>query len=381
MRVLLNFLPLKTGGGVQVAMDFLRQAERYGKEHEWFIVARQGGAFSSYSGTANIKLVRSVPDNIVSRLFFECYGCKELIKEIDPALIYTQFGPQWPGAKCINVVGCAYSNLFYPELDFWGKLPWVKRLIKHVIDGQRLRRVLQADVRIFETKDLADRAIDQYDLDKQEVKFVRAAASSLVAKHAYHEETMERCKRIPDGINILLLAGYHPNKNIEFLVDAAQVLRERKIKGVRFVLTVPPNKVEVRRLLTRVEELGLDDFIFNFGPVPQEGCVELYRACDFTVLPSTLESFSNMIAESWAMEKPLLISDLSWCQSLCGDAAVYYDYLNPYSLVDNIQLLMDSDQAPIIAAGTVQLASYPTPEQRFKNYLSIIEESANKAIK
>jgi len=375
LRVLLNFLPLKTGGGVQVAMDFLRQAERYGKEHEWFIVARQGGAFSSYGGTANIKLVQSVPDNIVSRLFFEYYGCKKLIREIDPALIYTQFGPQWPAAKCINVVGCAYSNLFYPELDFWGKLPWAKRLIKRVIDGQRLRRVLQADVRIFETKDLADRAVDQYGLDEQEVKFVRAAASSLVAKDAYHAETMERCKRIPAGINILLLAGYHPNKNIEFLVDAAQVLRERKMKGVRFVLTIPANRVEARRLLDRVEQLGLGDFIFNFGPVAQQGCVELYRACDFTVLPSTLESFSNMIAESWAMEKPLLISDLSWCRSLCSDAAIYYDYLNPCSLVDKIQLLIDSDQASIVAAGTAQLASYPTSEQRFKNYLDIIESS------
>ncbi len=375
MRVLLNFLPLKTGGGVQVAMDFLRQAERYGKEHEWFIVARQGGAFSSYGGTANIKLVQSVPDNIVSRLFFEYYGCKKLIREIDPALIYTQFGPQWPAAKCINVVGCAYSNLFYPELDFWGKLPWAKRLIKRVIDGQRLRRVLQADVRIFETKDLADRAVDQYGLDEQEVKFVRAAASSLVAKDAYHAETRERCKRIPAGINILLLAGYHPNKNIEFLVDAAQVLRERKMKGVRFVLTIPADRVEARRLLDRVEQLGLGDFIFNFGPVAQQGCVELYRASDFTVLPSTLESFSNMIGESWAMEKPLLISDLSWCRSLCGDAAIYYDYLNPCSLVDKIQFLIDSDQAPIVAAGTAQLASYPTSEQRFKNYLDIIEKS------
>lgn len=377
MRVLLNFIPLKTGGGVQVAMDFLHQAERYGEEHEWFIVARQGGAFSSYCGTANIKLVHSVPDNIASRLFFEYYGCKKLIREIDPAVIYTQFGPQWPGAKCINVVGCAYSNLFYPELDFWGKLPWVKRLIKHVIDGQRLRRVLQADVRIFETKDLADRAVDQYGLDEKKVKFVRAAASSLVAKDAYHGETMERCKKIPAGINILLLAGYHPNKNIEFLVDAAQVLRQRKMKGVRFVLTIPAKRVEVKRLLERVEQLGLGDFIFNIGPVPQEGCVELYRACDFTVLPSTLESFSNMIAESWAMEKPLLISDLSWCRSLCGDAAIYYDYLNPYSLVDKIQLLIDSDQASIVAAGTRQLASYPTPQQRFKNYLDIIEKSTS----
>ena len=30
MKIILNFLPLKTGGGVQVALDFLKQAELYG---------------------------------------------------------------------------------------------------------------------------------------------------------------------------------------------------------------------------------------------------------------------------------------------------------------------------------------------------------------
>ena len=375
MKVMLNFVPLATGGGVQVALDFLMQANLYGGQHEWLIVAREGSVFTESSLAQHISVSHLVPDNLFARLFFEYYGCQALIKESCPDVIYTQFGPIWPGANCINVAGCAYSNLFYPELNFWGKLPWYERLVKKIIDGQRLSRFLQADVRIFETADLAERAREQFKLSAQSVKYVRPAVSSLVTKDSLHEATRLRCRKIPPGTNILLLSGYHSNKNIEFLVDSALILKQREIRGVRFVLTLPHQKSEVRALWNKISELSLQEYVFNFGPVVQSGCAELYRACDYAILPSTLESFSNMIAESWAMEKPLLISDLSWCRSLCGDAAIYYDYLDPCSLVDKIQLLIDSDQAPIVAAGTAQLGSYPTSEQRFKNYLDIIESS------
>ena len=57
MRIILNLIPLKTGGGVQVALDFLKQAESYGKDHQWFIVARKNGPFSDYKSSSNINSI------------------------------------------------------------------------------------------------------------------------------------------------------------------------------------------------------------------------------------------------------------------------------------------------------------------------------------
>ena len=319
---MVNLLPLKTGGGVQVALDFLRQAAMYGVNHEWFIVVRKDSQFLNVELSDNMQIVYSVPDNLLARLYFEYFGCKSLIQQYEVDAVYTQFGPHWPGSGVLNIAGCAYSNLFYPELDFWGKLPIFKKLLKKIIDSQRLKRILSADVRIFETEDLAQRAIGQYGLDPDTVTFVRAAVSSLVSEEMVHESTAEKCENLPAGYKILLLSGYHPNKNIEFLVDVAEVLKEQKVDNIRFVLTLPEDIPSTRNLLHRAGQLGVASYIYNFGPVPQEGCCELYRSCDAAVLPSTLESFSNMIAESWAMKRPLMISDLSWCRSLCGDGAL-----------------------------------------------------------
>jgi glycosyltransferase involved in cell wall biosynthesis len=377
---MLNFLPLSTGGGVQVALDFLQQAKSHGGAHEWLLVTRENSQFSKLVFSENIRIVHQVPDNIKDRLMFEYFGCKKIVKEHAPDLIYTQFGPIWPGANIINISGCAYSNLFYPELNFWGALPWNKRLVKKIIDWQRLKRLLMSDVCIFETEDLAIRAAQQHNLSPERVTYVRAAVSSLVTKDSSHIETQKRCEELPEGTKVLLLSGYHPNKNIELLVKAAAILKKKGRADIAFVLTLPEEKKEVKILFESIRQQGLQNWVYNFGPVPQEGCSELYRACDYSILPSTLESFSNMIAETWAMDRPLLISELSWCRSLCGEGAIYFDYLNPASIVEKIESMVDGgiDVDAIVAAGAQQLATYPSPEGRFKNYLSIIETNSGQ---
>ncbi len=379
MKIILNLLPLKTGGGVQVALDFIKQAELYGKEHQWFVVARESGAFSAYSGCKYIKVVHLVKDDLFHRLIFEYIGCKEIIKQYQPDLIYTQFGPHWPGSSCINVAGCAYSNLFYPELNFWSALSPLKKFIKKFIDKQRLNRILEVDHRIFETEDLRNRAIKQYGLSIETTHFVRAAASSLVNVDASHVATKKLCEDIPTGYRVGLLSGYHPNKNIELLVKTVAYLKKLNVNDVLIVLTLPKEHQGTQTVLSMAKDLGVSDSIYNLGPIPQEGCVEFYNAIDVAVLPSKLESFSNMIAESWATKTPLLISDLTWAKSLCQDGAIYFDYCSEASLSNKILELKNVQEIRdlVVENGSKILKTYPTSKERFEQYLMIIEGAVN----
>src|SRR5262249_30047247 len=115
-----------------------------------------------------------------------------------------------------------------------------------------------------------------------------------------------------------------------------------------------------------------------FGPVTQQGCAELYRACDAVILPSQLESFSNTIAESWTMGKPLLIGDLPWARALCGSAATYFSYASATSAAERILELREDPALceRLASCGRAQLAHYPTSEQRFRQYLDILERHA-----
>lgn len=375
MKIILNFLPLKTGGGVQVALDFLENIRMTDRGHDWYLICRENTPFLRYLG-GTLHLASEVSDNNLSRLRFEYREIRYLEERIKPDIIYTLFGPPLPRVKTLQVAGCAYSNLFYPEIDFWGGYPFFSRTLKKVKDRFRLSRFLLADIKIFENREIADRAIAQHKLPKSSVHYVPPTASRLVSFSGGHAETRERCSSLPDGFRVLLLSGYHRNKNIDFLVKVAKVIEAiAPLDTTVFVLTLPPDDSNVIRLMDEVDRYALGHRIFNLGPVPMEGCSELYQKVNATVLPSQLESFSNTIAESWIMHIPLLVSDLGWARKTCGRGAVYYEYLDANSFFSKLKRLKDDPgyYEQLVECGGIELRKLPSSGERYCMILKILE--------
>jgi hypothetical protein len=103
VNVMINLLPLRAGGGVQVALDFLRQAAMYGGAHNWLIVSRKNSPFSELSHPENIRHCHEVQDNLFSRLEFEYLGCNLLTRKYQVDVVYAQFGPHCPGSNVTNI--------------------------------------------------------------------------------------------------------------------------------------------------------------------------------------------------------------------------------------------------------------------------------------
>jgi len=373
MDILLNFIPLKQGGGVQVGLDFLNQAKLFGKEHNWYVVATEGTPFVDYDYFDNVHLVKVIPSNLLDRLLFEYYGCKPLIKELNASIIYTQFGPIWPGANVVNVAGCAYSNLMYPEIDFWGELPFLSRIKRKIIDYFRIKRMVAADYIIYETKDLADRAVKLFSLPAARVFSVRPTASSLINLNSGEGEF----SAIPQGFRILLLSHYRIHKNFEILPKVVEILKRKfQIDDVIFILTLKDDEKSLN-IIEKAKALNVSENICNIGPVNYDACGSLYNACDAVILPSLLESFSNTIAEAWVMKKPLIISDFDWSRSMCGDAAIYITYDDAEDTALKIANLI-SNRAKIetvVEMGTRILNQYSDSKSRFLSYKKIIEKA------
>ena len=379
MNILLNCIPLKSGGGLQVGLDFVEQATQYGFNHEWFLVATEGTPLARIRESSNLHLVKTVPNSIIARLWFEYIGCRGLIKEVNANLVYTQFGPHWPGARTFNIVGCAYSNLFYPEINFWERFPLSRRLLSRGIDVFRLLRLRRADHIIFETEDLARRAVQLKGFQSERVSCVKPSVSSLVAADKLHIPTRELCRRLPKGFRVLLLSTYNPNKNIDLLPRIAKVINERlPDNDMVFVMTLPPQSLPALQIIEDAQKLDVSNRIVNLGPIPQEGCAEVYRACNLVILPSQLESFSNTIAEAWAMQKPLLVSDMDWSRSLCKAGAAYFRYRDSHNAAEQILRIRNDSRyyTELVKEGENMLHMYPNACQRFHQYLSIIERFA-----
>jgi glycosyltransferase involved in cell wall biosynthesis len=126
-----------------------------------------------------------------------------------------------------------------------------------------------------------------------------------------------------------------PHKNHERLFEAARTL------GRRLVLTggghegkPVPAGVEVR------------------GRVSDEELVRLFQTCAALVFPSLYEGFGQPPLEAMACATPVAVSDIPPLREVCGDAAAYFDPLDPDSIAAGVEeaLRRGGDAGPPRAA-------------------------------
>ena len=112
-------------------------------------------------------------------------------------------------------------------------------------------------------------------------------------------------------------ANAWPHKNHERLFEAVALLR-REHRDLRLVLTG--------------EHADVPDFVDARGRVSQDELVELYRRASALVFPSLYEGFGQPVLEALACACPVACSDLPPLREVAGDAAAYFDPLDPESI-------------------------------------------------
>ena len=112
-------------------------------------------------------------------------------------------------------------------------------------------------------------------------------------------------------------ANAWPHKNHERLFEAVALLR-REHRDLRLVLTG--------------DHADVPDFVDARGRVGQDELVGLYRRASALVFPSLYEGFGQPVLEALACACPVACSDLPPLREVAGDAAVYFDPLDPESI-------------------------------------------------
>ena len=364
---------------MQVGMTLVEQIESSaGAGHEWLVVVTAGSAIDKrLSSATHCHIVRRVRNRLSARLIFEAVGWKRLVARHKPDIVYSQFGPGLPKVRVPAVVGSAYSNLYYPDVDFWGNWPLFHRGIYRLRDAFRLRRTLQADALVFETEILAERAKALFAWPGDRVAVIKPSPSPFVQPSKSHKEVAEKCSKLPHGFRVLLLSGWHPNKGLGMLPRiAAAVQAESGEKDYHFVTTLSEAHPASRKIREEAKALGVARNISFFDSVEVSGCVELYRNSDAVLLLSVLESFSNNIVEAWVMRRPLVITDAEWSRHTCGGGAEYVDRSDPRAIaVALVRLRRDHEyRRRLVESGTEMLRQYPDPQQKFKEYVRFLEQ-------
>jgi glycosyltransferase involved in cell wall biosynthesis len=129
-----------------------------------------------------------------------------------------------------------------------------------------------------------------------------------------------------------------------------------------------------REVMGLARRMGVEDRIENLGTIPVARGPEVYRSCDICFLPTLLETFSATYPESMAMGLPIVTTDLGFARDVCDDAAQYFRPRDAQSAVAAILRLLDNRELwnRQIERGKQVLTRFPTPEQRYRQYIDVL---------
>jgi glycosyltransferase involved in cell wall biosynthesis len=368
MKLLVNTSTLSATGPTQVAVSFIEECRNF-SEHTYEILL-------SESVKKNLNL-QDFPENFhfyfipktplmspTSRRL-----CKKLERELQPDCVFSVFGPSYWTPKSPHLMGYQYPHYVYEDSPIYRIISLKERIririYKH-LHAFFLKRNGQAYV--CETSDVSNRLQHYLKIPSSSIYTV---GNTYNSNYFSKESVQPHQTGEGDVFKFLLLAFPHPHKNIGILNPVITLLKQKypELK-VRFILTMSD---EALKRLFQPEVL---DYIDNRGYTKIKDCPALYNESDALFLPTLLECYSANYAEAMAMKKPILTSDLPFAHVVCQEAALYFDPLNPESIVEKMVCVIRDNQLrqSLIEKGQIQLKKQPTSRERAAQYLQICQQ-------
>lgn len=362
MKLLINLSNHLGGGGLQVALSFLSECRQLtDNEYHVFMspnVARQIDR-SSFGANFIFYDIPSVPFWKLSRIL------SPLEKQIRPEAVFTVFGPSYWRPKAKHLMGYAIPHYIYQDSPFFKKLSITekfKSFFRRRIKIFRFKK--EADAYVVETDDANKRVRTLLGLDP-----VYTVSNTCGAQYFQSENVAKKLpERQRDEFRLLTVSAYYPHKNLESIPKIVDILNNNPSgKNIRFVLTLKPDDYQ------RIIPLKYRNQVYNTGPVPAKECPSLYRECDAMFLPTLLECFSANYPEAMAMELPILTSDLDFAHSICRDAALYFNPVDPKDAADKILKLAEDKllRKHLAEKGKKRLTAFPSAQKRAEHYLEL----------
>jgi glycosyltransferase involved in cell wall biosynthesis len=142
---------------------------------------------------------------------------------------------------------------------------------------------------------------------------------------------------------ILYAGNVKPHKNLERLIDAFHLVRQRGLDHVKLVM-IGDDISKYAALRRAVHQHQLHKYVRFLGYMPEGTLAALYRLASVFVVPSLYEGFGLPPLEAMASGTPVVTSNVSSLPEVAGDAAVLVDPYDPAAIADGICRVL-SDEA------------------------------------
>ena len=378
MRVVLNFIGLRVGGGRTDAINLLHTLPKLAPEIKFLAIVPSSSGYEELKLSKNCELrfepIR--PLNDLWRLFYDNFILTRICKNFGTDVLFTMCnnGPIKTSSRHVLM-------LRRPQLAY-RKSELLKAKVKPNYKIYFLKWYFQqslkyCDVLIVQTQTMKNLVRENYAVE---------SPICIVGKSVSKKITTTKNKRIIyDQIGLLkenraskkflYLTKYYPHKNIEL---AAAAFYEAKKSGndICLVLTLEPTEsLQCKEFLRDVYNGVYGDSVINIGTVDLASISTVYSFIDAVFMPTLLESYSATFLEATAYDKPLFASDRQFTKEICGKAAIYFEPLSIKSMVNALKKIHNHDGVidEVIELGKLQYQRHDiTWESVAHQYLDIL---------
>jgi glycosyltransferase involved in cell wall biosynthesis len=157
---------------------------------------------------------------------------------------------------------------------------------------------------------------------------------------------VRRTYQLPDRY-LFYPAQFWPHKNHLRLIESLALLRDSDGFTPDLVLvgsaTGKLRGEHFSRVMARADELGIRRAVHHFGYVPAEDMAALYTDATSLIMPTFFGPTNIPILEAWALDCPVITSDIRGVRDQAGDAALLADPGSTEQLMDAIRRVWVDD--------------------------------------
>ncbi len=254
-------------------------------------------------------------------------------KDTDVTVFFNYYIPPGVKGKKITIFhDMAYKR--FPET--------VRARTKMMLDSNMEQACRRADA-ILTVSEFSKREILEYlPVSPEKITVMPLGIRSERFHTGYTEEQIGAARekyRLPKEY-LLYLGTLEPRKNIERLVEAYGVLRQRNAD-------VPPLILAGRKgwmydtIFAKIQELGLEQYVWSTGYVENEAVPLLIAGAVAFLFPSIYEGFGMPPLEAMACGTPVLTANVSSMPEVAGDSAVLVDPFSVESIAEGMERLVE----------------------------------------
>lgn len=334
---------ISQGGGVVHLKNIINYAEK--SESVRFLIWCSKKVEREFVGSSNIEIINS---DWIEGSFFKRFFCQQFLlpKEIrekkcdfllSPGGIVPFFGVD----RCVvisqNILPFELSESL--KFGFFSVFFWKMIFLRYV----QIFSFLRCDGIIY-LSEYAKKIIN-------EIVDLKSKASAVIP-HGIEDRFRAPPREQKDyeyystkrKFSLLYVSVLMPYKNHENVINAFRILGDRGINvEVKFV--GPDFNCRSDKIKKMIFEMTGNYCNVSFlGAVNFEKLHEFYKEADGFLFASTCENLPNILIEAMSAGLPIACADKGPMSDILSDAGFYFDASSPYSIAENIEIMVKSKE-------------------------------------